>query len=220
LWYFSLVPLLLVSSLDTFLLMLHLFNNLSSHVLLSSKKLSPTHPPGAVSFLFISDLATHYSPPSFSSPLICLTCLLRSTLLAHLSTLFLMFSFGSIIGSPHLLFFWIPSYGSLLSFFFSLLSIPPPPFPQGGLIDHSIKIHAHYPLLYKQHLDPERNLFQHSSSRVDDKLPFISVEGFIALNRKINNISFLNLVELEVDYFGPLVIHIFQSIDCIMVPHQ
>jgi hypothetical protein len=123
LWYFSLVPLLLVSSLDTFLLMLHLFNNLSSHVLLSSKKLSPTHPPGAVSFLFISDLATHYSPPSFSSPLICLTCLLSSTLLAYLSTLFLMFSFGSIIGSPHLLFFWIPS------FFIFLPSFHPPPPP-------------------------------------------------------------------------------------------
>jgi hypothetical protein len=54
----------------------------------------------------------------------------------------------------------------------------------------------------------------------DDKLPFNSAEGFTALNRKLNDIPFLNPVEPEFDYSGPLIIHIFQPIDHILVPHQ
>jgi hypothetical protein len=66
-----------------------------------------------------------------------------------------------------------------------------------GLIKHSINIHAHYPLLYKKYLDPQRNIFQNSPFRADVKLPFINVEEFIALNNKLNDIPFLNPVETQ-----------------------
>jgi hypothetical protein len=122
----TLLPLLLVSYLDTLLLMPHLFVDLFSSMILSSTKLPPTQPSGVISFLFILGLTTHYSPFTSFSLLLCSNVLLRSTRLAYLLDLFLLCSYGSILFSPHLIFFWIHSFSFLPH------SFHPPLLCEGG----------------------------------------------------------------------------------------
>jgi hypothetical protein len=153
-----LLPLLLVSSLDTLLLTSHLFTNLSSFVLLSSTILSPTLPPGVVSFLFILGLTPHLTPLAIFFLLLCFSFLLSSTLLVYLSLFLSSAPLGPFFPSPHLNIFWIllvdPSPLSL----FPLLFIPPPP-ALGESTQPSYRLHVHQPFLHEQHLDPQQDFF-------------------------------------------------------------
>jgi hypothetical protein len=115
----TVLPLLLVSSLDTLLLTLCLFDNLSPSVLMSSKKLSLVHYRSAVSFLFILGLTPRSSLLGIIFLLLRSSFILSLSLLACLSSIFLSSSSGSILSSPHLIL-WTPSTQSilLLSYFF------------------------------------------------------------------------------------------------------
>jgi hypothetical protein len=131
-----LLTLLLLSSLDTSSLGPRLFNGLYPFSLLSGTYLSPTCPSSTISFIFILDITTRLSPLSCFPLLLYSTFLLRSSLLTYLSTLFLLYSSRSILFSPHLIFFWIPYDGSILSCLFyssPFFPFPPPPSMQGGV---------------------------------------------------------------------------------------
>jgi hypothetical protein len=128
-----LLPVLLVLSPGTSSLGSCLFNDLSSSALLSSVDISSAHPSSTVSFLFILVLTTRSSPLDLFSSIIYSIFLLSLTLIEYLSTIFLLFSSGSILFSPHLIFLWIPSTRSTLSFIFSSSPFfPSPPFTRGG----------------------------------------------------------------------------------------
>jgi hypothetical protein len=86
----TVLPLLLVSSLDTLLLIPHLFDGLSSYFLLSCVPLSPYIPLGVISFLFILGMTPYLSPLATLFPLLCSTLLLILTLIVYLSTLSLL----------------------------------------------------------------------------------------------------------------------------------
>jgi hypothetical protein len=102
---YILLPLLLVSSLGTSSLWSRIFTDLSSSMLLSITDHSSSHPYGIVYFLFILDLTTRLSPLDLFSLLLYSIYLLIATLLVNLSSLFLLYSYRSILFSPHLIFF-------------------------------------------------------------------------------------------------------------------
>jgi len=115
----------------------------------------------------------------------------------YLSPLFILFSSRSILLSPHLIVFWNPPNRSIFSQFFIVIYIPP--FAQGGLLIHHIRLHVHHPVLHKQHLDPPRDFFQWSLSRVSHKFSFNLAERILVFDGEINVVSFLYPVEQEVD---------------------
>jgi len=84
----TMLSLLLVSLLETLLLTLCLFNNLSPSMLLFRTTLFPTHPPGAVSLLLFLGLTPHLSPLSIFFLLY--YNFLNSNLLAYLLSLSLL----------------------------------------------------------------------------------------------------------------------------------
>jgi hypothetical protein len=103
-----LLPLLSVSSLDTSFIMSHIFDNLSSYMILSGIDISPAHPSFIVYLLFILDITICSSPLSLFSSLLW-------------STFSLMGPFS--LTSYHLLmdpFYWIHSVFQL--FLFPLIS--------------------------------------------------------------------------------------------------
>jgi hypothetical protein len=95
-------PLLLVYSLDTLLLKSCLFNDLSPYVLLSNTTLSPTHPPGVVSFIFILGPIPHLSPLSIFFPRSYIILSSLAQLFLCISRLFLSFVL-LVPFSPHLI---------------------------------------------------------------------------------------------------------------------
>jgi hypothetical protein len=119
---------LLLSLLDTISSMPCLFVGISSSVLHSSKKYSLALPPGVISFLLILDPTPHRAPLAISFPLLSSTLFLISTLISYLSSLFLLYSSGSI---PYLTssrqFMYLPQQTHSLSFmnFPQLCRTPP-----------------------------------------------------------------------------------------------
>jgi hypothetical protein len=136
-----------------------LFIGLSSFVLHFGMTSTLTLSLGVVSFLFILYLTSHCAPLDNYFPPFSYALLLILTFLAYLSNILLLSSSRSIpylTSSQQLL----GSY-SMDPYFFS--SFPTfsksHPLALGGLINHSIGLHAHHPSLYEQHLDPKWNLF-------------------------------------------------------------
>jgi hypothetical protein len=117
----TMLSLLLVSLLETLLLTMCLFKNLSPSMLLFRITLFPTHPPGAVSFLFFLGLTPHLSPLSIFFLLY--YNFLNSSLLAYLLSLSLLWSSGFILSSHHFNIFWILSFNTLILLTRSIFSL-------------------------------------------------------------------------------------------------